>query len=61
MPSLPEPTEKPPPPPMIHQEEPIYEAIKPRNDLSPISKVFQIFIKKKIYNFYTTYYTNLMF
>ena len=45
MPSLPEPTEKPPPPPMIHQDEPIYEAIKPRNDLSPISKVFLDFIE----------------
>ena len=43
MPSLPEPTEKPPPPPLIHQDEPIYEAIQPRNDLSPISKVLSIY------------------
>jgi len=32
LPSLPEPTEKPPPPPMIHQDEPIYESIPPRLD-----------------------------
>ncbi len=29
-PSLPEPTERPPPPPTVHQDEPIYEAIQPR-------------------------------
>ena len=29
MPSLPEPTERPPPPPMVSQDEPIYEAIQP--------------------------------
>ena len=35
MPSLPEPTEKPPPPPLVPQDEPIYESIQPRQE--PIS------------------------
>ena len=36
LPSLPEPTEKPPPPPMIHQDEPIYESIPPRMEPLPV-------------------------
>ena len=45
MPSLPEPTEKPPPPPLIHQDEPIYESIPPRMDTLPIPQVL-IFINE---------------
>lgn len=33
LPSLPEPTERPPPPPTVLKDEPIYEAIQPRNQL----------------------------
>lgn len=43
-PSLPEPTEKPPPPPTIHQDEPIYEAIQPRYHSPSIIEVLCAFI-----------------
>jgi hypothetical protein len=33
LPSLPEPTEKPPPPPTAHRDEPIYESIQPRAEI----------------------------
>ncbi len=39
LPSLPEPTERPPPPPTILQDEPIYEAIQPRNHPSNFVEV----------------------
>lgn len=40
LPSLPEPTERPPPPPTIHNDEPIYEAIQPRSHSTIFVEVF---------------------
>lgn len=42
LPSLPEPTERPPPPPTVHNDEPIYEAIQPRNNPSNLVEVLVI-------------------
>lgn len=42
LPSLPEPKERPPPPPTIHNDEPIYEAIQPRNHTPMFVEVFSL-------------------